>query len=285
MSKFKQTLAAAAWIGAICAASFSTYALLQEKKPHTGAQITMGSVHAELLEKVDNTDYDSGRGTTKNQKEFWVAATGSKATIVRAKIHCAAYSLRRSGYVPIAELNDVKDMKYDANGNPTAQSPFTYNVLYQNSDWEYNPYDGYWYYMSVLNQNGTNLTNPYFNSRIPFDFVTPDNLPASTATSTKPLKINEITIGGHNARHPLDNDNSFVRWIDDDTRMDMNIKIEAVQASNGAYLLTWGDVNRALIGRIGGGIVARERDEAIKREANLKNNADKVLTNAFPAVP
>lgn len=112
----------------------------------------------------------------------------------------------------------------------------------------------------------------------------PNTEETPTALTTSVIHMKDIAIGGHTVLHPDDQceGNTYRIYNRENTRISVNVVMEICQATNGNYLLSWGNVDESIISQIDGGSVWDDCQRALENEEAL-DSSRQVLHDALAA--
>lgn len=176
----------------------------------SGSEITVtaGDVSVKLIEDFPENVPETGV-ENYNEKTFWGAATGTKDSIVRALI------------VPIVEYKDNKTGEWITYGGKSISEDIDYKITDDTkSSWTKPEGSLYWYYNKVVKGNsnsGTEVNKEWTNS---------DEM-------TSKFEIRDINLDLNKSDLPED-------LKDADFRLNILVKIESSQSSNGLAVDNWG---------------------------------------------
>lgn len=210
MKKQYKIATIAATLGlSLAAVGIGAFAYLNDNKTAAN-DMTTGSVGVDLVEDFDTSGGEEG--TTETNKTFWGVATGSKKSLARASI-----------FVSVEAYNEDTST-WEVYGQIPANA-VTYDIDY--TGWNQGE-DGYYYYGKVLEPN----PNPGTNTE-----TTPDTWDEAKTYMTSQIKITNVAI-----------DDYYSDLLEDrKVRINMLVNMETCQATNGAYHLSWGDIDEDLL--------------------------------------
>lgn len=176
----------------------------------SGSEITVtaGNVGVKLIEDFPETRRETGVENHK-EKTFWGAATGTKDSIVRALI------------VPTVEYKDKKTGEWITYGGKSISEDVDYKITDNTkSSWTKPEGSLYWYYNKVIKgseNSGAEVNKEWTNS---------DEM-------TSKFEIRDIKLDLNKSDLPED-------LKEADFRLNMLVKIESSQSSNGLAVDNWG---------------------------------------------
>lgn len=218
MKKYSKIITSIAALGlSVAVFGVGAFALFSASKEDTQTATT-GSVSISLKEDFPTGYGEEGADTT--EKTFWGVATGSKKSLARASV-----------FVSVEYLNEETD-EWEVFGHIPSNaveytiSTDTTTVNDEGKYWVQGD-DGYWYYKAVLEGN-PNINND--------GYQVPDSYSASDYTTTQ-FKIENVGI----------NEDYADLASEYQVRINMLVTLETCQATNGAYQLSWGQVDENLL--------------------------------------
>lgn len=209
MKRIKISIIAAALVLSLLMVSFGTFSFFSDSTESEN-RIVVGTLGVELHEDAAFAEQPE-TGAEQNHKTFYAQATGTKKQIVRAFINSVFIEVKAPDTTDWQIPGDLP-----SNAISYTVDPETLSTWNQDADFKY------WYYGKVLDG---------INDR---ELIAGSNGQYSDETSL--FKITDVTI-------TADYKETLKGYKDAgyDIRVNMNVGIESCQATNGAYLQSWGE--------------------------------------------